>query len=182
MITFLQLGSLGRLGNQLFQYAALKSLSLSKGYEIKLPDVDNASWHGQKCLLSKFNLQYSKITYDDMLKIRGTYVQSDHTGKSSGKFYHESFYDIPDNTNLYGFFQNLNYFHQYENEIKKEFIIDNNIQKKCDEYLERNIYLYEDAQECVNKSDVVVIMHPDTSFKSLDFSNKKIVDNWGLIK
>lgn len=48
MITFLQLGSLGRLGNQLFQYAALKSLSLSKGYEIKLPDVDNASWHGQK--------------------------------------------------------------------------------------------------------------------------------------
>ena len=30
MITFLQLGKHGRLGNQLFQYAALKSLGLKK--------------------------------------------------------------------------------------------------------------------------------------------------------
>ena len=32
MITFLQLGKYGRLGNQLFQYAALKSLGLKKNY------------------------------------------------------------------------------------------------------------------------------------------------------
>ena len=42
-------------GNQLFQYAALKSLSLDRGYEIKLSqNLYNSSWHGQKCLLNNF--------------------------------------------------------------------------------------------------------------------------------
>ena len=34
MITFSQLGKHGRLGNQLFQYAALKGLSVKNGYDI----------------------------------------------------------------------------------------------------------------------------------------------------
>ena len=34
MITFAQLGKYGRLGNQLFQYAALKSLGIKNGYEV----------------------------------------------------------------------------------------------------------------------------------------------------
>lgn len=36
-------------------------------------------------------------------------------------------------------------------------------------------------QECVDKSDVIVIMHPNKKFSSLDFSNKKVVDFWGII-
>ena len=38
MITFAQLGRYGRLGNQLFQYAMLKSVSLATGYEMKIPN------------------------------------------------------------------------------------------------------------------------------------------------
>ena len=37
MITFSKLGTLGRLGNQLFQYAAVRALSLHAGYELALP-------------------------------------------------------------------------------------------------------------------------------------------------
>jgi len=48
MITFLELGSFGRLGNQLFQYAALKSLGLENGYEAKIPNPSLKEWHGQK--------------------------------------------------------------------------------------------------------------------------------------
>jgi len=36
-------------------------------------------------------------------------------------------------------------------------------------------------QECVDKSDVIVVMHPNKKFSSLDFSNKKVVDFWGII-
>ena len=46
MITFSQLGKYGRLGNQFFQYAALKGLSVKKGYDIALmSDLKNTVWH-----------------------------------------------------------------------------------------------------------------------------------------
>ena len=38
MITFYELGNNGRLGNQLFQYAALKGLSTKREYDIKIPN------------------------------------------------------------------------------------------------------------------------------------------------
>ena len=37
MITFYTLGEMGRLGNQLFQYAALKGLGLKNGFQVKIP-------------------------------------------------------------------------------------------------------------------------------------------------
>jgi UDPglucose 6-dehydrogenase len=36
------------------------------------------------------------------------------------------------------------------------------------------------AQECVNISDVVVLMHPDKDFAKLNFENTKVIDLWGL--
>jgi len=38
MVTFTRLGQLGRLGNQLFQYAALRALSLKNGYDCYIPN------------------------------------------------------------------------------------------------------------------------------------------------
>ena len=36
------------------------------------------------------------------------------------------------------------------------------------------------AQECVDKSDIVAIMHPDKSLTELDVSNVSVVDYWGM--
>jgi len=36
------------------------------------------------------------------------------------------------------------------------------------------------AQECVDSSDVVIIMHPDKSFSKLNYDNTKVVDLWGI--
>jgi hypothetical protein len=74
MITFNELGQYGRLGNQLFQYAALRALSLEKGYKISLPPLDNRVWHGQKCLLNSFKIKTNSslftsiFTYFDKYK------------------------------------------------------------------------------------------------------------------
>ena len=35
-------------------------------------------------------------------------------------------------------------------------------------------------QECVDNSDVVVIMHPDKDFSKLDFNNTEVIDLWGI--
>ena len=43
MITFLELGKLGRLGNQLYQYAALRGISEKTGLECKVPNF-NLEW------------------------------------------------------------------------------------------------------------------------------------------
>ena len=44
MITFHKLGELGRLGNQLFQYAALKGLASKNLYTAKIPNPQTLQW------------------------------------------------------------------------------------------------------------------------------------------
>ena len=78
MITFTQLGQLGRLGNQLFQYAALRGLALEKGYESKIPDPTTCTWHGQKCLLGEFNIQSGLLNEYDIHKLKYRYQEPDH--------------------------------------------------------------------------------------------------------
>tara|TARA_R100000742_G_C4279456_1_gene104080 strand:- start:6579 stop:7394 length:816 start_codon:yes stop_codon:yes gene_type:complete len=128
MITFSNLGKYGRLGNQLFQYAALKGLSVKNGYQIGMSsDIFSSIWHGQKCLLSNFNLNY-------------------HTTSSIGRRYNQpgdaqtfdkNFFDLEDGVDILGFFQNLNYFHFCEQQIKEDFKINSKVQKKCDDYLQK---------------------------------------------
>lgn len=131
MITFSQLGTYGRLGNQFFQYAALKGLSVKNGYDIALMSgLKDASWHGQKCLLFNFNINHQMI--DGIPAGYQRYVQP---GLCSD--FDKNFFDLKDNVDLLGFFQNLNYFHFCENEIKKSFKIKPEIRKKCDEYLKK---------------------------------------------
>jgi len=38
----------------------------------------------------------------------------------------------------------------------------------------------ETAQECIDQSDIVVLMHPDKDFSKLNYENVKVVDLWGL--
>ena len=54
MITFNNLGKKGRIGNQLFQYAAIRNLSIKKNFEIGLPKQTNLVFHGQKKFIRMF--------------------------------------------------------------------------------------------------------------------------------
>ena len=40
MLSFNNLGNLGRLANQMFQYASLKGIAKNKGYEFTIPPLD----------------------------------------------------------------------------------------------------------------------------------------------
>jgi len=114
MITFHKLGELGRLGNQLFQYAALKGLATKKGYTVKIPDPSTMEWQGQKCLLDKFNLDCEYLTDEDKKSIKIIY------NEPTWQKYDDNFFNVPDNTTLEGFFQSTFYFEHIESQIKKE--------------------------------------------------------------
>tara|TARA_R100000742_G_C4275274_1_gene95632 strand:- start:305 stop:1201 length:897 start_codon:yes stop_codon:yes gene_type:complete len=114
MITFLELGSFGRLGNQLFQYAALKALGLANGYEVKIPHPSAKEWHGQKCFLDQFNINSPYIEKNDLESLKYLYIE-----KNPDKL-DENFFSTPNHTNIQGYFQNLFYFEKFNNQIKKE--------------------------------------------------------------
>lgn len=110
MITFQKLGNYGRLGNQLFQYAALKSLSLRKNYQLVLPN-------NQFNRLGEFNLRthYAPVASIPVSKIYNE------------KFFHydPEFFNSSDGTSFEGYFQSEKYFKDISYIIKREFTIKN---------------------------------------------------------
>jgi len=122
MITFLDLGKLGRLGNQLFQYAMLKSVSLETGHEIKIPDPENIEFENQKCLLNLFSISCDYLQESDYQELNATFLERDHSA-----FYPQVF-QVPDFVNFHGFFQSYQYFKKYEKEIRKEFRLNKDLE------------------------------------------------------
>ena len=116
MITFSELGNYGRLGNQLFQYAALKASALRNGYTCKVPDFNTKQWHGQKCLLTYFNIKSDTLTKNELLEIK----QNIFENPSSYGSYSAILEDLSDYTNINGFFQNMKYFEKFKEEISEE--------------------------------------------------------------
>ena len=114
MITFHKLGELGRLGNQLFQYAALKGLASKNGYTAKIPNPQTMIWHGQTCLLDRFYIDCEYLTQDDVNTLQNLYEEP------NWQKYDDKFFNIPDNTSLEGFFQSTFYFEHISEQIKKE--------------------------------------------------------------
>ena len=130
MITFTQLGKYGRLGNQLFQYAALRSLSLETGYQCKIPDPQLMHWHGQDCLLGNLNIEAPYLEEKDYDKIQFLYRE-----KNLNKF-DKNFFYLGDGVNLFGYFQSTKYFNKYKEQIIKELTPNDNLLEEAKEFVE----------------------------------------------
>lgn len=129
MITYTEIGRNGRLGNQLFQYAILKAVSLKKGYEIVLPkNVLDNEWHGQKCLLGNFKLKscnFREVSYNNVYS------------ETLGHHYDDSLFNVPDNTNFSGFFQHHKYYSGIISELRNEFKLNDKVQDKALNYISK---------------------------------------------
>tara|TARA_R100000664_G_scaffold18036_2_gene27036 strand:+ start:806 stop:1678 length:873 start_codon:yes stop_codon:yes gene_type:complete len=141
MITFSQLGMLGRLGNQLYQYATAKSVAIKTGNVLKIPNPEHMSWHGQKCLLKNFKIECEYLELSEYNNIQARFVEPDHM-----KWYPEIF-NVPSNTDLYGFFQSVYYFQDIEDQVKKEFMLLDHLEREAEEYISS---LKEDGSEIVS--------------------------------
>jgi hypothetical protein len=123
MITCKNIGSYGRLGNQFFQYAALKSLALKNNYELGIPF--NGTHHNQQCLLKYFNL--------DCMEINNNYISKFLYKEEKEKYFNSKFYDLPDGVDINGFFQHYDYFNNYLDNFANEFSLKKDIELKCNE-------------------------------------------------
>lgn len=129
MITFNDIGRYGRLGNQLFQYSILKSISLKRGYDIVLsPNIFDAEWHGQKCKLNNFLLPSCDFKN---VKFKHNFYEPSNKNRT----YLPSVFDVEDDTNLKGFFQNINYYKDIRDELLKEFELSAKYEDFAKDYL-----------------------------------------------
>lgn len=128
MITHLNIGNGGRLGNAMFQYAASKSLATITKTELKLPhDMYNRIHDGQKCLLNNFNIEFKPI--DDTDKIENSYIEK------IGKKFDPEFLLQKSNTNLIGHFETEKYFENIKDIIIHDFTHKENLIDYATNYL-----------------------------------------------
>jgi hypothetical protein len=120
MLTFTRLGIHGRLGNQLYQYAALRAASLRHDYVCKIPNFNGRIWHSQDCLLKYFNIESEFLSSQDLETIKYVVVDPSTYSSESVGFYFPSMEKIEDHSDVLGFFQNTKYFIDYEEQVKKE--------------------------------------------------------------
>ena len=66
----------------------------------------------------------------------------------------------------------LNNMEEYNQELEETY---DNLNGR-----EQNIIKCESAQECVDRSDVVVFMHPNRKYSTLEVKGKTLVDIWGI--
>jgi len=130
VITFMHLGQHGRLGNQLFQYAMLKSVSLETGYKLKIPNPKDIEFQNQRCLLDSFNITCELLEEQDYRHFRHTFFEKDHT-----MFYPQVF-QVPDFINFHGYFQSYQYFKKHEQTIRREFRLKKELDDFAKDYVE----------------------------------------------
>lgn len=129
MITNLSLGSGGRLGNQMFQYAMLVGIKHKLGFEIMIDEeIDKKSIYGHCELVRCFSLRechfYNKS---------GIYAPN-HYSEERFDFDRRFFKKIDDNTNFDGYFQSEKYFEHCKDTVRKEFVFKDEIQKQAKEF------------------------------------------------
>ena len=128
MIGFNHLGRLGRLGNQMFQYAALKGIAANNGFDFCIPNYSDYIDDGIGNLLKTELFNVFDLKVDNLFQIDGQYINEPYF-----HFSEELFNNCPDNVSLVGFFQSEKYFKNIESEIRKDFSFKKEIAKSCNE-------------------------------------------------
>jgi hypothetical protein len=155
MIGFNHLGIIGRLGNQMFQYAALRGIADKHGYDFTIPESDfNDEWNDHQ-LFEVFNLPN--------LKNRGR-VDDKFLQERQFNYDPELVEQCPDDVSLYGYFQTERYFSHIADSIKEDFTFKKDVVENCKEVMEElsePIALHVRRTDYVEKSQD----HPPCSMK-----------------
>ena len=125
MITFNHLGYMGRLGNQMFQYATLLGVADKINSSYGIPISKNKKIVKNGCFdkfANKWIPYKLDLTEGFNLNIEdSSSVTSNKEFKEKYHHFDSSIFKIDDNTDLNGYFQTEKYFLHIKEKIKKEF-------------------------------------------------------------
>ena len=126
MIGFNELGSNGRLGNQMFQLAALIGIAEEKGLDYTIPDHSNYSDFGG------YRHHELQVCFD-FDSYAGNFGLINGNIYEATRFDYDRDYIIncPDNVSLSGYFQSEKYFSHVENTIRSLFKFPPDIIDRC---------------------------------------------------
>lgn len=127
-IGYNRLGSNGRLGNQMFQYAGLRGIAENKNYHWVIPEpvTYGDSNYG---LFDCFEM--SSVTNSNFGLVEGPSVQT-----GCFHFSKDFFNNCPDNVNLHDYFQTEKYFENISDLIRNDFKFKSEIINSCLEIME----------------------------------------------
>lgn len=130
MIGFNHLGRLGRLGNQMFQFAALKGIARNRGFEFCVPFYPDEVNDGIGNMLKTEIFNVFDVNADHIGQIQAPIEKEPHF-----HFSQEHFDNCPDNVSLFGFYQTEKYFKHIEDEIRGDFAFKDEILEPCKEMI-----------------------------------------------
>lgn len=135
MIGFNHLGRLGRLGNQMFQYAALRGIAANNGYNFCLPHYEQPVNDGLGNYLRTVLFEPFKMVNVKSLNNQTIDSKRPTLHESSFSFDEKLFNECPDWTNIHGFFQSEKYFMNIRSELLKDFEFKDDIKIPCIEMM-----------------------------------------------
>ena len=145
MIGYDRLGTNGRLGNQMFQYASLRGIAANNNLEFCIPPEDtptHANYGLFDCFklpnvkhqgfVNKNNSPQAMYSYESLKQLNA----STKNVKESVYYLDEDlFNNFEDGTNLDGFCQTEKYFKHIEDEIREDFAFKDDILQPCNEFI-----------------------------------------------
>ena len=106
MLTFNNLGNLGRLANQMFQYASLKGIARKHGYEYCIPPLEVFGQNDPLVKASELNIyNVFDIGKNNTINI----IRNPMLQERMHEFDEELFNSCPDNIDLFGYYQSPKY-------------------------------------------------------------------------
>ena len=167
MITFSDIGSMGRFGNQMFQFASTVGIARKLGFDPVFPIErfteiqDPNSYNGCK-LLECFNIPGQMIKLSSDIKINSIYREN--------RFgYNQETTQLPDNITLSGYFQTEKYFNFIKPEIKKIFTFRDDIISEAGKYaqIENGVSIHVRRGDYLSSPDYHTV-------QSIDYYNEAI--------
>jgi len=169
MIGFNHLGNLGRLGNQMFEFAALRGIAAKHGYDWCIPaDGSRTANYG---IHHPFKLKHLKHIGE---------VPYPTKDEAHFHFDEELFAMCPDHVSLQGYFQTEKYFKHIADEIREDFTFKDEILNPCKEMIsgvENPIALHVRRTDYVSNS----ANHPPCTLEYYEAALKHFDDNRNVI-
>jgi hypothetical protein len=128
MLTLNHLGNLGRLANQMFQYASLKGIAKNRGYEFMIPPKEV---FGRKDPMVKGEILNLYDVFDIEKTNKIGLGHNPLLQERTHEFDEELFANCPDNVDLLGYYQTQKYFEHIEDEIRYDFSFTPELQFDC---------------------------------------------------